>query len=119
MGCRDKPGNDKVEGGLPSALRDLIGDHVMINWADIRKTRFSPERPGEWPEGVYAVSITGITLLGVHEKSGRLYWDGEEVVTRTKIRLGTLELWLVGIAAVGTFGSFLVEVGHRIDLWPN
>ncbi|SRR6266849_1820763 len=47
---------------------------------NIRKYRLSTDRPPEWPEGVYGVSMKGIGLLGIHEKSGKLYWDGKEVV---------------------------------------
>ena len=89
----------------------------MADWAEVRANRFSKERPDDWPEGVFAVSIKGVALLGVHEKSGRLYWDGKELVTRPKIRLGTLELWIVGIAAAGTFGSFMVEAGKVLGWW--
>jgi peptidoglycan/LPS O-acetylase OafA/YrhL len=43
------------------------------------------------------------------------YWDGKEIIVRRTIRLGPLELWFVGLAAVGTLGSFLVEVGPSLQ----
>lgn len=89
----------------------------MADWAEVRANRFSKDRPNDWPEGVFGVSIKGVALLGVHDKSGRLYWDGKEVVTRSKIRLGTLELWLIGIAAAGTFGSFILDAGRILGCW--
>ena len=58
------------------------------DWSVIRKYRLSTERPPEWPEGVFGVSVKGIGLLGIHEKSGKLYWDGKEVVTRSSVGLG-------------------------------
>ena len=89
----------------------------MADWVEVRANRFSKERPDDWPEGVFGVSIKGVALLGVHEKTGRLYWDGKEVVTRSKIRLGTLELWLVAFAAVGTFGTFVTDAGRAVGWW--
>jgi hypothetical protein len=90
---------------------------MATDWNLIRQYRLSEERPPEWPEGVYGVSIKGIGLLGIHEKSGKLYWDGREIVTRSVIRLGTVELWIGGIAAVGTFGAFVVSAGHAFRFW--
>ena len=84
----------------------------MTDWAHIRSIRFSTERPSEWPDGVFAISMEGATLLGVHEKSGKLYWDGKEVVTRSLIRFGTFERWAAGFAATGTFGTFVMHVGR-------
>jgi hypothetical protein len=89
----------------------------VIDWAQVRKTRFSSERPDEWPEGVFAVSLNGVTLLGIHEKTGKLFWDGKEVITRHRIRLGTFERWVAVIATAGTFGSFLVNFGRALEWW--
>ena len=86
----------------------------MVDWDQIRKARLSKERPEDWPEGVRGISITGIGLLGIHEKTGSLYWDGKEVVVRRAFRLGTFERWIASIAALGTLGTFIV---HLIRLW--
>jgi hypothetical protein len=87
------------------------------DWSLVRKYRLSPDRPPEWPEGVYGVSMKGVSLLGIHEKSGKLFWDGKEVVTRRSIRLGTFERWVAGFAATGTFGTFIVNLGRAIGWW--
>ena len=34
--------------------------------------------------GVRGVSIDELDRLGINEKTGRLYWDGDEVVMRTE-----------------------------------
>jgi hypothetical protein len=88
-----------------------------VDWTTIRKYRLSTERPDEWPEGVYGVSMKGIGLLGIHEKSGKLFWDGKEVITRGPIRLGTYERWIASLAALGTFGTFLVNIGRAFSWW--
>jgi hypothetical protein len=59
---------------------------------------------------VIAISADGLTLFGIHEETGALYWDGKEVVLRRTVRLGRLEQWLVAFTAAGAFGSFLVEI---------
>jgi hypothetical protein len=87
------------------------------DWSIVRKYRLSADRPPEWPEGVYGVSMKGIGLLGIHEKSGKLYWDGKEIVTRSSVRLGTFERWVAGIAAFATFGTFLTNAGRAAGWW--
>jgi len=87
------------------------------DWSVIRKYRLSIDRPPEWPEGVFAVSMKGVALLGIHEKSGRLYWDGKEVVTRGSVRLGTYERWIASAAALGTLGTFIVNAGRAYGFW--
>ena len=88
-----------------------------MDWSHIRSFRFHKERPPEWPEGVLGISTEGLALFGVHEKNGRLYWDGKEIVTRNFITLGTFERWAAGIAATGAFGSFIVNLGHNAFRW--
>jgi hypothetical protein len=87
------------------------------DWSKIRKYRLSPIRPPEWPEGVFAISLEGLSLLGIHEKSGKLYWDGKEVVIRSAVRLGTFERWIAAIAALATLGSFLTNAGRAKGWW--
>jgi hypothetical protein len=88
-----------------------------MDWAEIRKNRLSKERPDEWPDGVYGISMSGAGLLGVHEKTNKLYWDGKEIVTRNIVRLGTVELWFAGIATASTFGIFVLGVGRVAGWW--
>jgi hypothetical protein len=89
----------------------------MTDWGHIRSIRFTKERPADWPEGVFGVSLEGVALLGVHEQSGKLYWDGKEIVTRNWIRLGTYERWIGFFAALGTFGTFAVNIGRSAGWW--
>ncbi|MET4492580.1 hypothetical protein ABIA94_008183 [Bradyrhizobium sp. LA7.1] len=43
-----------------------------VDWEVVRKHRLSNERPPEWPKDVYAISVKGSALLGIHEISGKL-----------------------------------------------
>jgi len=88
-----------------------------MDWVLTRKLRFSEERPFEWPENVYSISMNGLSLLGVHEENNKLYWDGKEIVTRNLVRFGTFERWMAGFAAAGTFGTFLVNIGRAKGWW--
>ena len=58
--------------------------------------------------------MKGIGLLGIHETTNKLYWDGKEIVTRSTVRLGSVELWLASLAAVGTFGTFAIELARAL-----
>lgn len=88
---------------------------MATDWDEVRKMRMSKERPDDWPEGVQGISMKGLGLLGVHEQSGRLYWDGRELVTIT--RLGTWELRWLAVVALSTLGMFCVEVGQALKWW--
>jgi hypothetical protein len=88
-----------------------------MEWSDLHKTALSNERDERWPAGVYAISMEGLSFLGVHEKDRKLYWDGREVVTRTIIRLRGYELLLATIAAGATFGMFLLALGSTCGWW--
>jgi hypothetical protein len=89
-----------------------------MNWDHIRSVRFTKEpTPQDWPEDIRGISIDGVSLLGVHEKTGKLYWDGKEIRARNMILLGTYERWVAGIAASGAFGSFVVNLGHNAFRW--
>jgi len=61
-------------------------------------------RPDDWPPGVYGIGLDSLSLLGVHEKENKIYWDGHEIITRSIVRLGTKELWLAAIASLSTLG---------------
>lgn len=88
-------------------------------WEFTRRLAFSEIRPPEWPEGVRAISIRGMGLLGVHDKTGELYWDGKQVAIRPPVRLGTFERWAAALATLGTVGTFIVEVGRSAGLWAG
>jgi len=89
----------------------------QINWDEAYKQWMSQERNPKWPHGVRTISIGGLSFLGVHEKTGQLYWDGREIVTANVFSLGTFERWLAGLAAAGTFGVFIVEFGRTFLGW--
>jgi hypothetical protein len=82
----------------------------MIDWEHIRRHRLSTEKTDNWPDGVFAISMQGLALLGIHEKTNALYWDGKEIVVRRAFRLGTFERWIASIAALGTLGTFIVSL---------
>lgn len=62
------------------------------------------------PPDVDSVSLDDLDRLGMNRRTGALYWDGAQVVTRSVVRLGKPELWLAFFATVGTFGTFMVEL---------
>nr|UXE45846.1 hypothetical protein Hi04_10k_c5342_00026 [uncultured bacterium] len=89
----------------------------MIDWEQVRNVRFRKERPADWPKGVFAISMEGVTLLGVHEQSNKLYWDGNEIVTRHILALPPLGSFLAVISAIGIFGNFLINCGNTFHWW--
>lgn len=87
------------------------------DWNSLRQTMYSAEHPPEWPEGVRAISIDGTSFIGVHMETGELYWDGKKVVVQKPITLGWFERVLAVLAAIGTFGVFILEVGKLAKWW--
>jgi hypothetical protein len=97
-------------------LACIKGGLTVEYWAKQRTYRFSTETPPEsWPKGVRPISTNGLSLLGVHESSGLLFWDGREIVTR--FSFGWLPLTIAGIAAAGTFGQFILKIGEIRGWW--
>ena len=84
----------------------------MIDWTHIRAHKISKERPADWPEGIRGISTEGLSLFGIKEATGQLYWDGRQVRTHGVIRLGTPERWIATFAAFGTCGTFLVVLAR-------
>jgi hypothetical protein len=66
--------------------------------------------PPEWPSNVRPISTEGISLLGIEPATKKLYWDGREIVVRDRLRLGGWANFLAILVAIGTFGSFIVEL---------
>ena len=89
----------------------------MTDWDHIRQHRTSKERPAGWPDGVYAISMEGLGLLGIHEQKDSLYWDGKEIVTRRVISLRWFELVLATSVAVSTVGIFVLGLGKVVGWW--
>jgi hypothetical protein len=89
----------------------------MVDWAHVRRSKHSKESPSDWPSQVRGISQEGLSLLGIHEQSGKLYWDGREITTRHHIRLGDVERVIVAVAALATFGVFVIELGRTFLGW--
>ena len=74
----------------------------------------------DWPEGVRGVSIDELDRLGIHEKTGRLYWDGKEVVMRTEFFFSEAAQWwgkiVVSAAGVGAFAASVTAAVNVIRL---
>jgi hypothetical protein len=88
---------------------------MRTDWARIRAHKLADERPEGWPQGVRAISLEGLQLFGIHERTSKLYWDGEEIVT--KVRLKTFERALALIATVSGFGIFVLQLGKAASWW--
>jgi len=89
----------------------------MIDWQHARSVRFNKQRPPDWPDGVYGISLEGVTLLGVHEQTNKLYWDGKEIVTRHILGFAPFGTFLAVISAIGIFGNFALNFGHTFNWW--
>ena len=57
-----------------------------IDFERIRRNAWAKGSAPEWPKGVRAISMDGLTLFGLDEKY-RLYWDGRPVEMRQTLRL--------------------------------
>jgi hypothetical protein len=60
------------------------------------------------------ISLENLDRLSIHRRTQRLYWDGLEIVTRSSVRLGSFERWMVGLTGIGTFGVFVLELGKLL-----
>jgi hypothetical protein len=89
----------------------------MHDWDKLRRNKYSPNRPDDWPGGVRAISMEGLTLLGVHEESGKLYWDGKEVVIRSRFALATFERVIAGSGLAIALGGLVVDIGRAAGWW--
>jgi hypothetical protein len=92
---------------------------MSVDWDVIRQHKYSPDRPPEWPPGVHGISIKGVGLLGVDPATNKLYSDGKEILLRDRVRLGSLERILAVFVAIGTFGTFIVELGNALNWFPE
>jgi hypothetical protein len=55
-----------------------------------------------------------LSLFGIKEGTGQLFWDGKQVRTRSLLLLGTPERWIAGFAAARAFGTFLVNLTRLV-----
>lgn len=79
------------------------------NWDAIRAGAISPERPNDWPPNVRAISMNGLALFGVDDRTRELYWDGQKLTVERKV---SLEGWTLALAATATAATVLAA------LWP-
>ena len=87
------------------------------DWNTVRDNKYSAERPADWPPMVRGISFKGLALLGVHEKTGELYWDGRRLVIQKPITLGRVERVLASLAAFSALGIFVIELGRSACWW--
>jgi hypothetical protein len=88
-----------------------------IDWKNIRATKMSAESPPDWDKDIKGISLNGLTLFGVSQKTGNLYWDGKEIVVKKEVTLRTYELVLATCVTLATVGVFVVEAGRSLGLW--
>lgn len=80
----------------------------MADWDQIRKHKFAPDKPpADWPTGVQPISIDGVSLFGVHQTTGEVYWDGHRLETTT--RLGTFERIIALLVAASTISMAVFD----------
>lgn len=68
----------------------------------------SGTRPAHWPKEVEELTIAGTGKLGVHKRTGELYWDGEPLQTRS--RLHTPERVIAIIATAATVSMAIADL---------
>ena len=75
-----------------------------IDWTNVKKNKWSTSAPPhDWPSEVIPISLGGLTLFGINQVDGRLFWDGKEIIVRsTMIKLRGIELSLLFLAALGS-----------------
>lgn len=66
-----------------------------------------PSAP-EWPAGVK--TIEGVALLGIHQSTGELYWDGQALVTEK--RLANFERGMALVVTIATVVLACIEIGR-------
>src|SRR5262245_12820596 len=82
----------------------------MTDGENFAPIRIPNEHPDDWPKGVRGISQRGLGLFGIKEPTGQLYWDGAQVRTRNMLSLGAPERWIASFAALGTCGTFAVNL---------
>lgn len=97
---------------------------VHVNWAQMREKRFAndvvPPRPDDWPATVNAVSIDGMSLFGIDQKTDELFWDGKRLITEKRFSDYERRLAMIGllIAGIGVAATVVQAVAAVISLYP-
>jgi len=89
----------------------------MLEWSQIRRHKFSGERPAEWLASVQGISTEGLNLLGINERTGKLHWDGDEIVTKNLLRFQTYERFLATCAALIALAGLILNIGKSAGWW--
>jgi hypothetical protein len=89
-----------------------------MDWSHTRANKFSKDRPEEWPPDVQGISLTGLNLLGINQRTGKLYWDGAEIVTKNLFQFQTYERVIATFALLVAAGGLLLNVGKSAGWWP-
>jgi hypothetical protein len=93
---------------------------MAVDWERVRANRYSKEPAHQgwgWPKKIRPISLEGLNLFAIEPDTNKLYWDGKEIVLRDVVRLAWLERVFVGMAGVGTFGYFVLELGKLLKWW--
>jgi hypothetical protein len=93
---------------------------MTIDWDHQRRNKLYPgDAPADWPKGVKAISISGAGLFGIHEDTGEIYFDGKQILTKRPFELGWVERIIAGLAALATFGVFVLKLGRTLWGWAG
>lgn len=90
-----------------------------MDWDNARKFMFTKDSPPGWPADVRGIALEGVSFLGVHQKTGELYWDGRKLLVQKPITLGSFERFLASLAAVSAVGLLIVEIGRSAGWWQG
>lgn len=81
-----------------------------MDWDRIRRFSKCGERPPEWPAGVEAISLKGVSLLGI-DSENHLYWDGKMLATVKLTR------WQKVGAFVLTASAMVAAIAACVQAW--
>jgi len=99
------------------STRHLFADEAKTDF-DVRyPDARTDDREPHWPESVRKISQDGLEFVGVGD-DGRLYWDGQEVVTSTRIELVSWEWWFAAIGAGSALVIAIIEILRFFAVQP-
>ena len=84
-----------------------------IDWERIRRNAWAKGSAPEWPKGVKAISMEGLTLFGLDERY-RLYWDGRPVEVRRAL---SLALWERRAAMITVAAAVIAAISVAATAW--
>ena len=62
----------------------------------------------KWPDDIRTIGIDELEGVGI-DNNNILYWDGKPIKIRQRLELSLWHGLLAFLAAVGTFGSFVID----------